>query len=346
LPQLQKALQLDPNFNDARFQLVFALRALGRLEESREQLKIFTEAKQRDVKLNVAEVKGNQANADLQAGDAQKAVDLYREALADDPKNARTRYDLALALDRLGDYAGERVALQDAMKLDAKLAPVYNQLGFLQLKAGQTADAENNFKTAIALDPQYAEAQSNLGVLYGQQGREPEAERLFVEATENNTQYRQGFANLGLIQASQGRLPEAATTLARAVQLDANNTTVLTAYGMVLQRLEHLNEALAAFRKVAELQPKSPEAHLNLGSALADAQDWPQAIAQLKQAIEICGSCSVLPRLHKELGLIYYHSGDLKNGRTELLVAQQEAPEDEEVIRSLRLLEGSGKATK
>ena len=50
LPQLQKALQLDPNFNDARFQLVFVLRALGRQEESREQLKIFTEAKQKDVR--------------------------------------------------------------------------------------------------------------------------------------------------------------------------------------------------------------------------------------------------------------------------------------------------------
>ena len=76
----------------------------------------------------------------------------------------------ALALDRLGDYVGERAALQDTMRLDAKFAPVYNQLGFLQLKAGQTANAESNFKTAIALDPQYAEAQSNLGVLYGQQG--------------------------------------------------------------------------------------------------------------------------------------------------------------------------------
>jgi len=343
---LQKALQLDPNFNDARFQLVFALRALGRQEESREQLKIFTEAKQKDANLNAAGVKGNQANADLQAGDAQKAVDLYREALANDPKNARTHYDLALALDRLGDYAGERATLQDAMRLDPKLAPVYNQLGFLQLKAGQAADAESNFKTAITLDPQYAEAQSNLGVLYGQQGNPAEAERLFIEATENNTQYSQGFANLGLIQASQGRFSEAARALAHAVQLDANNTAVLTAYGMVLQRLEHASEALAPFRKVAELQPKSPEAHLNLGNALADAHDWPQAIAQLKQAIQLCGSCSALPQLHKELGLIYYHSGDLKDGRAELLVARKEAPEDDEVTRSLRLLQGSGKATK
>jgi Flp pilus assembly protein TadD len=79
---------------------------------------------------------------------------------------------------------------------------------------------------------------------------------------------------------------------------------------------------------------------------LADSHDWSQAIAQLKQAIEICGNCSTLPQLHKELGLIYYHSGDLKNGRAELLVAQKQAPGDEDVIRSLRLLEGPVKATK
>ena len=206
-----------------------------------------------------------------------------------DPENARTHYDLALALDRLGDYAAERAALQDAMRLDAKFAPVYNQLGFLQFKAGQIADAESNFKTAIALDPQYAEAQSNLGVLYGQQGNPALAECLFVEATENNPQYSQAFANLGLI-TQPGAPTEAATTLARAVQLDANNIAAFTAYGMKLQHLGHSSEALAAFRKVVELQPKSPQAHLNLGSAFADTQDWPQAIAQLKQAIEICGN--------------------------------------------------------
>ena len=79
---------------------------------------------------------------------------------------------------------------------------------------------------------------------------------------------------------------------------------------------------------------------------MAGAHDWPQAIIQLKHAIEICGNCGQLPQLHKDLGLIYYHSGDLKNGRAELLVAQKQAPGDEEVTKSLRLLEESGKPTK
>ena len=62
--------------------------------------KVFTEAKQQDANLDVAEVKSNQANADLQAGDAQKAVDLYREALAGDPKM------LALIMTSLWPWTG------------------------------------------------------------------------------------------------------------------------------------------------------------------------------------------------------------------------------------------------
>ena len=60
-------------------------------------------------------------------------------------------------------------------------------------------------------------------------------------------------------------------------------------------------------------------------------------------ATEACGKCSVLPQLHKDLGLIYCHSGDYKNGRVELLVAQKLSPGDEDVQKALRLLEPANK---
>ena len=158
-PELEKALALDPSSSEARFQLASVLRALGQPDQAREELKALQEKKTENVRQDVAGVTANQASADLQSGDAQKAVALYREALTNDPNNAHTYYNLALALDRLGDYSGEREALEKAMNLDASLAPVHNQLGFLDLQAGQTANAEDQFKTAISLDPQYAEAQ-------------------------------------------------------------------------------------------------------------------------------------------------------------------------------------------
>jgi tetratricopeptide (TPR) repeat protein len=516
--ELEMALALDPSSSEARFQLASVLRALGQPDQAREELKALQQKKAEDVRQDVAGVTANQANEDLQSGDAQKAVALYRQALANDPNNAHTYYDMALALDRLGDYSGEREALEKAMKLDASLAPVHNQLGFLDLQANQTADAENQFKTAISLDPQYAEAQNNLGVLYGRLGKDSEAEQLFRRATENNPQYGQAFANLGLILASQSRYAEAGQALAKAVQLDPKNPGSLSAYGMVLVRLNRGSDALNYFRKVTELDPRSPGAHLNLGIALADqfdlngalaefseavrldpnnavarynkgrvlldlqrnrdakpeleaathldpgssdswyllglisrqagdtdesirqfehalaikpdnaealfmlgqelarkgddagaikqwrraieirpqyneaiyslarlmaksdpeeakrlqarfqdlqaqqhimdraqtlgnfalasadAHDWPQAIAHLKEALDVCGNCSVLAHLHKDLGLIYCHSGDFTKGRIELLEAQKLSPGDEDVEQALRLLEPANKS--
>lgn len=516
-PQLEAALKLSPDSSKARFQLASVLRALGLKDEANQELNVFEQQKKEGVKQDVAGVKANQANADLQSGDPQKAVELYRESIAQDPGNARTYYDLALALDRLSDYRGEREALEKALSLNAQLAPPHNQLGLLDLQANQSAEAEKQFQAAITLDPQYAEAQNNLGVLYGQAGKTHEAEQLFRQATENNPQYGQAFANLGLILASESQFPEAEKALSSAVKLDPKNTGAMSAYGMVLVRLNRGAEALSSFRKVTELDPNSAGAHLNLGIALADqfdlngalaefseavrldkenavahynkgrvlldlqrnseakpeleaatrldpntadawyllgliarqaedtdaaiayfqksiaakpdnaeglfmlgqemvrkgdtagaikqwkkaieirpqynealyslarllvktdpqeaaslkarfealqaqqhimdraqtlgnfalasadAHDWPQAIAQLKEGIQICGQCSALAQLHKDLGLIYCHSGDYKNGRVELLEAQKMLPEDEDIKKALLLLKPAAK---
>lgn len=510
--QLEKALQLKPDSSEARFQLANVLRSLGRQDQATEQLKIFEQKKQETVQQDVAGTKANQANQDLQSGEVQKAIDLYKESLAQDPNNARTYYDLALAYDRLSDTAAERDALNKSVGLDPKFAPARNQLGFLSLRSGHIADAERQLKAAIALDPQYAEAQGNLGVLYGQQGRNSEAEQLLRQAIENDPEYTQAYINLGLILASESRLPEAEEMVRHAAQLEPQNTSALTADAMILTHLKRNTEAIEEFRKVADLDPQAAGAHLNLGIALADqfdlngslaqfsdavrldpmaapahynkgrvlldlqrpedakpelneatrldpntaeawyllglvarqsgdtgdaiqnfkkavalapsnanarfmlgrelqhngdnaaaaaewrkaislqpdygealynlsrlllktdpeeakklqarfdnlqarrhimdraqtlgnfalaseaAHDWPQAISQLKEGIQLCGDCSALPLLRKDLGLIYCHHGDLKDGRTELIAAQKLLPADPDIKQALAIL--------
>jgi tetratricopeptide (TPR) repeat protein len=509
--QLEQALQLNPASSEARFQLMSVLRTLGEEQKAGEELRSFQHQKQETVNEDVAGVKANQANEFMRNGEVQRAVDLYREAIADDPKNARTYYNLALALDRLGDVPAEREALEKAAALNASLSAVHNQLGFLSLQSGRDTEAEEQFKLAISLDPQYSEAQNNLGVLYGRLGKTKEAEQLFREATENNPQYAQAFVNLGLILASESRLSEADHALQSAVQIKPDDTKALTGRAMVMSRLNRQSEALDLFRKIVALDPKSPEAHLNLGIGLADqfnldaalaefseavrlapecsachynkgrvlldlrrnieakpeldravrldpnfaecwyllgliekeagnteesitlfkkalagdpqnpdalyklgqgllqsgdragaiarwrqviainpdygealynlsrilvkddpeeakrlqtrfeslqskehimdraqtlgnfalasaaARDWPQAISQLKEALALCGDCSALPQLHKDLGLIYCRSGDLKNGLPELLEAQRLTPQDPDVAQAIRV---------
>jgi tetratricopeptide (TPR) repeat protein len=77
----------------------------------------------------------------------------------------------------------------------------------------------------------------------------------------------------------------------------------------------------------------------NFALSSAAAHDWPQAISQLQEGLKICGDCSALALLHKNLGLIYCRSGDLKNGRAELLEALKLTPKDADITAALQVLE-------
>jgi hypothetical protein len=68
------------------------------------------------------------------------------------------------------------------------------------------------------------------------------------------------------------------------------------------------------------------------------AQEWPEAVRQLKEAIEACGECSVRVDLHKRLGLVFCHAGNLDSGEKELRLVQAARPGDAEVERALTLI--------
>jgi tetratricopeptide (TPR) repeat protein len=108
---------------------------------------------------------------------------------------------------------------------------------------------------------------------------------------------------------------------------------------------KHLQEQ---FQALQAQQHITDRAHTlgNFALASADAHDWPQAIAQLKEAIAACGQCDSLAQLHKDLGLIYCHSGDYKNGRAELLEAQKMSPTDEDIKKALNMLQQQARLSK
>jgi len=75
----------------------------------------------------------------------------------------------------------------------------------------------------------------------------------------------------------------------------------------------------------------------NFALASAAAHDWPQAISQLQEGIQVCGGCTALGQLHKDLGLIYLHSGSKKDGLRELLEAKKLTPADPDIDKAIRI---------
>ena len=204
----------------------------------------------------------------------------------------RPFYNLALALERMGDRTGAIVALEQAIVLDPGFAAARNQLGLIYLAGGKPRDAERQFEAALKNDPQCAECQSNLGVLYGQAGDLKRAEGLLRQAIENNPGYLEARVNLALILAGRGAFSEARQELAPALQSDPNHIKALTALGMVQGRSGDA-AAVETLRRVVTLDPASAEARLNLGIALAD-RDNPKT--RLQSSPKPCGLRPAKPR--------------------------------------------------
>jgi Flp pilus assembly protein TadD len=187
--QLEKAIALGSHDPQVRFELAGVLRALGEDEQAQEQFKLYQQEAQAKSDMTQAAAKAAFGDQKLAAGNVKEAIDLYREALAAAPKEAVLAYKLAMALDKAGDTASERTALEQTIQIDANMAEAQNQLGYLASRAGETASAEEHFRLAVQASPGFVKAWINL------------AATLYLES----------------------KIPEARTAVGRALQIEPDN---------------------------------------------------------------------------------------------------------------------------
>lgn len=182
--QLERALSLGASEPEVHLELAKALRALGETQAATDQFQLYQNGLKQQHDRALAASKTAQADKALAANDAEKAAAFYREALEATPEDAQLNYKLAVALDLRGDIAGERAALEKAIALNPNLAVAQNQLGFLDSKSGDAAEAEKHFREAVRAAPEFTEAWVNLAATLGLESRFPEAQQAVTSALE------------------------------------------------------------------------------------------------------------------------------------------------------------------
>jgi tetratricopeptide (TPR) repeat protein len=183
--QLEKAIALDPSEVQAHYQLGLVLRTLGDTAGAQTQMKLYQQLNSASVARSQADTKSRLAAQKLAAGDAPGAVSLYREAVAAMPDDATLNYQLAMALDKGGDLAGERNALEQAVKIDPAFAVAQNQLGYLLSREGNAAAktaAEGHFREAVKAAPDFTIAWINLAATLAAKARYAEAQEAVATA--------------------------------------------------------------------------------------------------------------------------------------------------------------------
>jgi tetratricopeptide (TPR) repeat protein len=181
---LEKAIELGDNEPAVQYELAKVLQSLGETDQSQQRMQIFQTLRKAEADRTLAVGKIESGDRALAAGDAVEAVALYKEALADDPNEARVAYKLAKALDKAHDLDSETAALKRAIELDPGLPEAQNQMGYLIGRSGDLVQAESYYRAAIHASPSYLPAWINLAATLADEAKWEEAKQAAQHALE------------------------------------------------------------------------------------------------------------------------------------------------------------------
>jgi tetratricopeptide (TPR) repeat protein len=203
-------------------------------------------------------------------------------------------------------------------------------------------EAKAEEEKAVRLKGDEAEWWATLGALARKMGEKSESVRALRKAVEIEPKNAERHYALGQALREAGDGYGAIVEWRSAVDLQPEYAAALYALSRALASTNpgESKELQARFMRLQTLQRATDEAQMIGNDALRSSArgDWAAAISELKLAIERCGGCNAQAQLHKNLGLTYCQSGDLKNGEMELLEADKLMPNDADIAKALQIL--------
>jgi tetratricopeptide (TPR) repeat protein len=168
-----------------------ALVSRGRLPEAESCFKTAI-----DLKPDYADARYNLGYVMIQSGRMEEGVRQLMEAIRLEPENYMAHNNLGVAYLLQDNFAQAVHHLQDALRLKPEFDTARNNLGVALKNLGNLEDAAREFVEAIRLNPGYAEAYNNLGLTLKAQGKLEEARANFRRAIELNPNYETARRNL------------------------------------------------------------------------------------------------------------------------------------------------------
>jgi serine/threonine-protein kinase len=197
--------------------------------------------------------------------DLQKGIEYFQQAISKDPGYALAYTGLAESYAVLSLYSGlpasetfprAKAAALKALEIDDTLAQAHAVLATTYESFDWNFPAaEKEYRRAIALNPQY-----------------PTAHHWYS-------------AHLGIM----GRSDEAIEEAKQALELDPLSLIINTWRTVSFYYARRYDAALESARKTVELDKSFPPAHLWLGTVLEQRKLFPEAIAELQEAVRLFG---------------------------------------------------------
>jgi Flp pilus assembly protein TadD len=182
------------------------------------------------------------AEAALQGGSGQIALQVSEGVLRDSPRNVRALEIKADALTLLGDYDGATEIYQSLLEKDPNSVRATIGMGRIKL-AKDPAAAAALFQKVLQRDPGDLTALNNLGIARDLQGRHAEAQVVYRQALAVNPELGSAEVNLALSMAMTGQGAAAIKLIKGKADQPGASEKIRHDYAVVLAMAGHRPEA-------------------------------------------------------------------------------------------------------
>ncbi len=324
---LQHAIDDDPNYVEARYNLGRALIALGDyrgavkmllrareiLEEwdsKKRRLDILAEQQKRDPKLteeiiaekygkaqHFAEEIGGWPMLNKTLGDAYDGLNDYA--------SARNAYRASMALTQRGNETDPDAHTRIGLSYLHEATELLTVEGSIVQSLHMFDAAIEELKTALQYDANYAGAYDGLGQVY------------MIQALNFETDVSRNIESHSLEDAKE--------QFQKALELRPNFPPFLNDLGLAAYYAEDYDEAIREFQAALNVDPNYADAHANIASAYVAKGQYEDAIKHGNIAVALA------PRhggAHVALGLAYYYTDDIPRAIVHFTEAIEARPQD------------------
>lgn len=234
-------------------------------------------------------------------GDLQTAVDLYRQALSQQPEAGAVRYRLGMAYRDLGNLERARQMLADSGSTPASF-PDPRMAALQRLAAGSgvhmvrgntayvTGDyraAATHYQRAVRADPENLRARRGLASAFNQLERFAEALSIYEQILDERADDPIVHYNIGTIRVQQGDLEAAVPHFQAAVRASPNYLDAHLNLALALEDLGRLEVAIEHMTRATAIDPQDRELGVQRARLLYRAGRVTAAAAEARRVLAL-----------------------------------------------------------
>jgi tetratricopeptide (TPR) repeat protein len=222
-----------------------------------------------------------------QTAEYHNFLTLYTATLQKNPGCWMAHYNLGILLSQQGQADHAIQHYRQAVALRPDYAEAHYNLGRLLVEEGQFDDAIAHYERAAAINPADAEAQNNLGVTLFGIGRRDDAIAHYQKALEIRPDYAEASCNLASALKAKGDFDGAIARYTACLAAIPDQEEARYNLASALLRRGRTDEAIIQYQKILQMHPESADAHANLGSAWLAKGHVRKAMEEYARALQI-----------------------------------------------------------